>query len=609
MSMNPFPLPRRAILAGILLAGTTAGILVCWSALRTNGAFGFPLDDPWIHLQFARNLREYASFSYFKNEMATSGSTSPLYTFLLAVGFLFTPNEMVLSYVLGILFLVCGAFLLHRIADTLFERAPLLPLAATALFLLEPRLIWAALSGMETTLFIFLLLATWYFFRRRSARWLGVSAGLLLWTRPEALLFFGILGIDAAYETLRTRKSPQRKKHAPVETPDYRWLYSAALIALALGATYAAFNYVLSGTVLPNTYGAKTRYYGAGGTGFPAAVFHFLTDNHFSVLATAAAIGSAAILWSIVRRRRQELIVPLLWPIALFLAYWQRLPFLYQEGRYLMPLLPFFIILGMHGIEMAIRAGGRFISFLSRSSGSRLFAGAIVIVIFAQFVVAAWHMRDTYAAECKYITERQVRTAVWIREFTPPDAVIGTHDVGAIGFYSHRRVVDMVGLVSPGMIDHIGSFDGLRTFLAANHVSHIAVLRNWFDVANQPALFSTDQRNPEIMQVFAFDPGHIHFVPQNASRMTDEAEFRLSRGEVQYAGPLLQQSLRIDPQCARSHYLLGMAFLAIGKKEDGAREFTSALALQPDYKEARLALLRLEEPTTSDKMQAAGAQH
>ena len=63
-----------------------------YSALAINGVFGFPLDDPWIHLTFAKNLVDYHSFSYFKNEMATAGSSSPIYTILLAAGFIISNN-------------------------------------------------------------------------------------------------------------------------------------------------------------------------------------------------------------------------------------------------------------------------------------------------------------------------------------------------------------------------------------------------------------------------------------------------------------------------------------------------------------------------------------
>ena len=76
-----------SFLIPLMLLGTGMCIFAGWNAYRVNGAAGFPLDDPWIHLQFAKNLHEYGSYSYYRNQTVTSGSTSPLYTLLLAAGF------------------------------------------------------------------------------------------------------------------------------------------------------------------------------------------------------------------------------------------------------------------------------------------------------------------------------------------------------------------------------------------------------------------------------------------------------------------------------------------------------------------------------------------
>ncbi|HSE93995.1 MAG TPA: hypothetical protein VLF19_11870, partial [Methylomirabilota bacterium] len=52
------------------------------SERRIAGAAGFPLDDSWIHLHFARNLAEGAGFSYNPG-VPVAGSTAPLWTVLL----------------------------------------------------------------------------------------------------------------------------------------------------------------------------------------------------------------------------------------------------------------------------------------------------------------------------------------------------------------------------------------------------------------------------------------------------------------------------------------------------------------------------------------------
>ncbi len=578
------------VVPGILIAGTVACALICWSALQTNGAFGFPLDDPWIHLQFARNLRDYGSFSYYENEMVTSGSTSPLYTLILAAGLFLTSNEMVLSYVLGIAFFIAGAFVLSRIGEWLFKNQPILAASGVVLFLLEPRLQWIALSGMETTLFILLLLLVWHLYQLRSPRWLGIAAGLLLWTRPEAVIFFVVLAIDAGYHVWWVRRLRVRKGSHPVKQTDYRWLYSVLAIAGVLCVAYVAFNLALSGSLLPNTYAAKTRYYGSGRPDFPAAVFQFLTSGHMSVLAFFVAIAVVDVLWRCATRARQEYLVPVLWCVGLYAAYWQKLPFLYQEGRYLMPLLPLIVLLGMRGIEIAIIVAKKAAATLQRRGVSAGVAAAISLLLILQFATAALQKRVEYAESCKYISDRQVNTALWIRDNLPADAVIGTHDIGALAFYSRRRVVDMVGLVSPDMIENIGSFDRLLKFLGRNHVTHLAVLRNWFEVVNQNPIFQTDERSPEIMEVFEFDPSRSRFTPQNAGMLTARGAYYLNRGQVQLAGPILEESLRIDPQSARAHCYKGLALLAIGKDVEAEREINTALDLQPDMWQARLAL-------------------
>src|ERR1035437_10688150 len=65
------------VLAGIAVL---TGLFFLFMAKSQNEFFCFPLDDSWIHLTFARNIVEFGSFSYYKNQLATSGSTSPLYT-------------------------------------------------------------------------------------------------------------------------------------------------------------------------------------------------------------------------------------------------------------------------------------------------------------------------------------------------------------------------------------------------------------------------------------------------------------------------------------------------------------------------------------------------
>ena len=185
-----------------------------WSAERTNGSMGFPLDDPWIHLQFARNLHDYGSFSYYKNDMVTSGSTSPLFTFMLAVGFFVTSREILLGYVLGVTCFLAAGWYMFQYARTEFDGDVVLAAGAAFLLLFEPRLQWIALSGMETTLFLLLLIASLYYHRKRNPVFHGVATGLLIWARPDAVILILAVLLDAAYHSLWAR--PTREGRKPV---------------------------------------------------------------------------------------------------------------------------------------------------------------------------------------------------------------------------------------------------------------------------------------------------------------------------------------------------------------------------------------------------------
>ena len=141
----------------------------------------------------------------------------------------------------------------------------------------------------------------------------------------------------------------------------------------------------------------------------------------------------------------------------------------------------------------------------------------------------------------------------------------------------------MVGLVSPGMIKNIGRFDLLMGFLIRNGVTHVAVLRNWFEVVNMNPMYQTDPVHPEVMQVFRFDRVHTHFTAQDATKLNDAGEYYLSGGNVSYAFQLFRQAFALDPQSARSNFLIGKTAFLLGDTNTAKQRFRIVSDLQPDY--------------------------
>jgi len=101
---------RRRLPAGLLL--TLAGLVVCLRYLlaeiaRLKGGLGFPLDDSWIHLEFARNLARGLGLSYNPGHLVT-GSTAPLWTALLSLLFLLPGSVIAWTKALGIALHLAG---------------------------------------------------------------------------------------------------------------------------------------------------------------------------------------------------------------------------------------------------------------------------------------------------------------------------------------------------------------------------------------------------------------------------------------------------------------------------------------------------------------------
>ena len=70
----------RALSLGAPLAALGIGVAAfVWKTRQIAGSIGagaFPLDDSWIHMQFARNLAEGRGFAYNPG-VPVSGSTAP----------------------------------------------------------------------------------------------------------------------------------------------------------------------------------------------------------------------------------------------------------------------------------------------------------------------------------------------------------------------------------------------------------------------------------------------------------------------------------------------------------------------------------------------------
>lgn len=591
---------KNIILIIILIIGVMFCIHNLWLAYSANSGFGFPLDDSWIHLQFARNLHDYGAFSYYKNEMTTAGSTSPLYTILLAIGFFFTSNEFLLSYTFGIVSLVIAAYVFYKLVLLLYENNYFLAVGAVLLLILEPRLQWIAISGMETTLFIALLLAVLYFYYSKKTIAFGIASGLLLWARPEAVILFAVIAFDIFYNVIIVKHESSKKRTDLSVWHDFLWLKKSAIYAAVLVVAYVLLNLYLSGSIFPNTYAAKLKYYSGSNPNYLKAVFHFLTDGHFFLPSIFFVVSFSTILWKLWNRQKILLLVPFLWSLMFFIAYWKNLPMLFQNGRYIIPLLPYFLLISIGGLIIALDLAKHKIQFLAKKKFYETFIVLLSLIVILQFVNKTLQVENSHAKFCRYINDRHVKTAMWLRDNLTKDAIVATHDIGAIAFYSGKRVVDMVGLVSPEMIKNLMNADSLLAFMKKNKVTHVATLQTWFPIVNNNPIFQTDPEYPEVMEVYKFIPEQFHISSHRAIRLNKIARYYLEMGNANYALEVLQQSLLLDPLSAPTNFLLGKTARMLGNIKMAEERFQIVGQLQPDYPDLMEQLNEIKKSNVSN---------
>jgi hypothetical protein len=191
---------QRAMLLALVVAGLFGAYLS--EELRQNHEPGFPLDDSWIHLTFARNLARGWGFAYNRGE-PVAGSTAPLWTFTLAFFHVFTRNAavmVVIAKLLGAALLFVSAAFAFRIAVWITAGEWPALAAGLAVATLGP-MGWAMMSGMEVTLSVALTLAGIYYYLRfrtgRMSTLAWVLFGLAAWARPESLLLAAFAALDS----------------------------------------------------------------------------------------------------------------------------------------------------------------------------------------------------------------------------------------------------------------------------------------------------------------------------------------------------------------------------------------------------------------------------
>ena len=319
-------------------------------------------------------------------------------------------------------------------------------------------------------------------------------------------------------------------------------------------------------------------------------------------------LAGAVYFW----KRSPIIVLSLFWYFA-FLSI-----FPYKELRYLLPLIPFFIMLAFGGLMIASKAVKRkgllpalfFASLL-------IFPSAFTSFLFAGQGMASFSkdaFRDGLAAEYRYDRGNQLIAAgQWIRNNTSPNATI-LADRKEITLYSQRLMVSL----DPISVAGTGDFDFTIWNNGVDYVITTSVLGMTpadtkllgsfnYDFIPQVqigslAIFKVEARN-STRQLKRNFTGMIDFYssyPPGFERENNLGTFNYKQGNYEEAYAHLSFAMQIDASSAQVHFNLGSVLMDLGRYDEARMEFQKALSIQFVHRlipliESNLRIIRIRE--------------
>ncbi len=401
------------------------------------------IDDAFITFRYARNILAGFGPVYNPGE-AVLGTTSPLYMALMsALGLVSGGSHApfpILAWLVNALADAITCWILIRLAQALGRRNA--GLAAAAVWAVAPWSVTFAIGGMETSVFVLLASATFYFHSTDRPIPAALMGALALLTRPDALILLIPLVVDRLRRSLpSSRLNPEPLRISARE--------SVAFLAPVL--TWVILSAAVFGNPLPHSIAAKVAaYHLPREAALVRLLQHFATPfiedqvlgNAWIGLGFVAYFGLYLAGATAVIRRKPAAWAVLVYPWAYFAAYAVANPLIFRW--YLTPPLPVFFLGIFFGVDRI-------------AHGFRLPAlTAAVAAIAVAFSLHAWTWRPDHGPQRPAPTMAYIRLELLYRQaahvlepMLQPGQVLAAGDVGVLGYQTGARILDAVGLVTP----------------------------------------------------------------------------------------------------------------------------------------------------------------
>lgn len=400
-----------------LVCFLACALLYCWHTIQ----YDYLSDDTYITLRYAKNMAE-GHGPVFNLGDPVEGYTSTLWTVLLAGTYKLGLDLVSTSRVLGGLFGLLAMALAMRLVRVLGpeDMPPLLPCIVPFLMACNGSFACWAGSGMETMLYVFLIVLGFLLTFEKRHLAASLVAALLILIRPEGIVIVGTLGL---YHLVR------------MKDVGLKFIVLWSLPPFVALAGLISFRLTMFGDWLPNTYYAKM----GGGHHAVSRGFDYLTSYasmHESLLLMLLPAIAVVVLGTL-QQRFLLLGAVLLWAGVISAG---------GDGlcmyRFALGPLPLLLVL------QVILLGQILSKLAARGTPQLILLGALALILgYTAYRVPKNNPRyGLYHYQQTVEIPRWRAVGQWLRANASEDASFCAVPIGAVSYYSELRCYDMVGL-------------------------------------------------------------------------------------------------------------------------------------------------------------------
>jgi|GEM_PF-2092078 len=407
------------------------------------------VDDAFITFKIARNVYSGVGLTFDNVEIT---NTSPfLWTYLLSLfGFLDGQGFVLFSLILCSLFFVLSGFFLYRICLHVFGRKEI-GMITVFLYLFNPFFVLVSINGLETSLFVFFLMVSLYFYLSRIRRegtkfpdliYFSILLALMNLTRSDGVYFFLAFLIDYIL-IFRESGTKERFKNffivlvvfSLIVSPYFLWSYLEFGHFESGNAYY--YSTIFAKDLAANPLSAMSRQ----------ALVFAMTAGVMSLMVGSVVLSFFGFLAS----RRFAKGIVLLSPLIIF-----SILEIFQY-TFVMPVLRLRYILAA-SIILVIGLG-LFLSHMKRISKGLFSLSVIsILLILLYFTAAIWTgYTDIGDSEIRVglLLNSHVINAAEFMESEFPNSRIGISHIGTFAYFSpHTIISDRNGKISYEATDH-----------------------------------------------------------------------------------------------------------------------------------------------------------